>query len=273
MKGAAIRYTADELAWIKERSDLPRAELHALFVQIYGRKDVTADHIKALCTRNGWTAGPNGRRRNAGKSLIFTPDQVAWLHANASLSRDKVEAAFLTAFPGSTIKRAQIVGWRKNHKVSTGRTGRFEKGNAPPNKGRKGFVAPGSEKGWFRKGQIPHTAKPDGYERFDREGYVMIRVSDANPWTGAASRMIHKHRWLWEKVNGPVPAGHALKCLNGEKTNTDPSNWELIPRGMLPRLNGRFGRGYDTAPDELKPTILATTKLEHRLREIKAGNT
>lgn len=270
MKGARISYSVEELAWIKACSDMPRADLHALFVQIYGRRDVTADHIKALCSRNGWTAGPDGRRRNVGKSFIFTADQVAWLHENASLSRTDAEPAFRAAFPGSAITAAQIISWRKNHKVKTGRSGRFEKGQVPPNKGRKGYSPPGSEKGWFRKGNIPHTARGAGHESIDsKDGYVWMIVDETNPHTGAATRRVMKHRWLWEKANGPVPLGHRLKCLDGDKLNTDPSNWEAIPSAMAPRLNGRFGRGYDQAPAELKPTILAITKLEHKAREAR----
>lgn len=58
----------------------------------------------------------------------------------------------------------------------------------------------------------------------------------------------------------------ALKC-KGDPANPDPSNWELVSRGVLPRLNGQKGRRYDTAPAELKPTIMAIAKLEHRLAE------
>lgn len=36
-------------------------------------------------------------------------------------------------------------------------------------------------------------------------------------------------------------------------------------------LNGRFGRDYDTAPSELKPTILAIAKLEHKARELRGA--
>ena len=57
-----------------------------------------------------------------------------------------------------------------------------------------------------------------------------------------------------------------LKC-KGDRLNTDSSNWELVPRALLPRLDGRFGRGYEDAPVDLKPTIMAVAKLEHRLRE------
>lgn len=272
MRRLPIRYSDEELAWIKACSDMPRIELHALFVQIYRRRDVTVDHIKALCSRNGWAAGPEGRRRNAGKSLIFTEDQVAWLNANASLSRAEVEGAFLTAFPGSSITRAQIVAWRKNHHVPTGRTGRFEKGQVPPNKGRvmspelRAKCAPTM----FKKGQRPHTWRGAGHESVDnKDGYVWIIVDETNPHTGAATHRVMKHRWLWEQANGPVPEGHRLKCLDGNKMNTDPSNWEAIPVGLAPRLNGRFGRGYDQAPAELKPTILAIAKLEHKAREAR----
>jgi hypothetical protein len=70
----------------------------------------------------------------------------------------------------------------------------------------------------------------------------------------------------WEEVNGPVPAGYVLKSRDGNRQNTDPSNWELVPRAILPRLNGRFGRDYDSTPSELKPTIMAVAKLEHAAR-------
>lgn len=269
MKGARISYSAEELAWLKACSDMPRTELHALFVQIYGRRDITEDNIKALCSRKGWHAGPAGRRRNAGKSLILSPDHVAWLRENARLSRAVVHIAFQEAFPGSSITASQITSWRKRNRISTGRTGRFEKGQVPPNKGKKGFSPPGSEKGWFAKGNVPHTSKPIGYERIDKDGYVQICVDEPNPWTGHRTRMVHKHRRVWEAANGPVPEGYRLKCLDGDKTNCDPSNWEAIPHGLAPRLNGRFGRGYDTAPAELKPTILAIAKLEHKAREAR----
>lgn len=273
MRGSPIRYSAEELAWIKACSDLPRVELHQLFVQIFDRPEVTFDNIKSLCSRQGWKTGPDRRRRNAGKSRIFTPDQVAWLHANATLTRPGEHAAFLAAFPGSQITHAQIISFRKNHKLKTGRTGQFVKGvKRADNPARKGYAPPGCEKGWFRKGHVPHTARGVGHESIDpKDGYVWMIVDETNPYTGAPTRRVMKHRWLWEKANGPVPEGYALKCLDGDKTNTDPSNWEAVPRGLLPRLNGRSRRGYDTAPAELKPTILAIAKLEHKAREVRRG--
>lgn len=269
MKRRRIHYTPQQLLWVQQHSDMPRREMADVFARLFGRTDVTADHLKSLCTRNGWSAGPAGRSRNRGKSLIFTPEHVRWLTDNADLSRADVHAAFSAAFPAAGITLEQIIGFRKRNGIRTGRTGRFEKGQEPWSKGRKLPFNPNSAKTQFRKGQEPHNTKHLGHERMTKDGYVEISVKEVNPYTGYERRYVHKHRYLWEQANGPVPEGMALKCLDGDKTNTDPENWECIPRAMLPRLNGIYGRGYDEAPQELKPLILATTKLEHRARETK----
>lgn len=204
MKGQAIKYQPDELAWIEARKEWPRDKLHSAFSAQFGRDDVSAQNLNSLCKRKGWT---------------------------------------------------------------TGRTGQFVKGQASHNKGRKGFAPPGSEKGWFRPGERQGVAirlyKPIGTERISKDGYLERKINDDLPlqrrW-----RAVHLIRW--EAANGPVPSGHALKCLDSNKQNTDPGNWIAIPRALLPRLNGRFGRGYDHAPAELKPTIMAIATLEHKAR-------
>jgi hypothetical protein len=211
MKGQAIPYSDEELAWIKACADLPRSEMHALFVQIFDRLDVSLVNMNSLCKRKGWL---------------------------------------------------------------TGRTGCFVKGQTPHNAGQKGCAAPGSEKGWFKPGVRQGVAtalyKPIGTERMSKCGYLERKVNDDLP---LQRRWRAVHLVEWEAVNGPTPKGHALKCLDGNRLNTDPANWVSIPRALLPRLNGRFGRDYDSAPAELKPTLLAIAKLEHKAREAgRAGH-
>lgn len=208
MKGRAVTYSEAELAWIKACSDLPRAELHQLFVQVFNRPEITFNSLKALCQRKGW---------------------------------------------------------------KTGRTGCFAKGQTPANKGKQMPYHPNSAATRFKKGRLPHNTNHIGHERLSKDGYVEISVAEINPHTGADRRYVHKHRMLWEKANGKIPEGHRLKCLDGNKQNTDPSNWEALPMALAPRLNGRFGRGYDHAPPELKPTILAIAKLEHAARIKRKG--
>lgn len=155
-----------------------------------------------------------------------------------------------------------------------GRTGRYEKGATPINKGvpcepGRGGRHPNARATQFTKGERRGVAiklyKPIGTERLSKEGYLEQKVHDGMP---LQSRWRAVHLIRWEAIHGSIPEGMCLKCL-GDKRDTDPSNWEAVPRALLPRLNGRFGRGYDHAPADLKPTIMVVTKLEHRARTLK----
>ncbi|MBK4215802.1 HNH endonuclease [Paracoccus caeni] len=209
-----------------------------------------------------------------GRAITYHDDELSWIEARKEMPRRELHAMFCARFERDDVSLNNFKALCKRQGWMTGRTGCFAKGQVPPNKGKpmppevraKCLVTA------FKPGNLPHNHRGAGHERIDsKDGYVVMIVDETNPWTGAATRPVHKHRYLWEKANGPIPPGHVLKCLDGNKTNCDPSNWELIPQAMLPRLNGRFGRNYDAAPDELKPTIMAVTKLEHRVREARKG--
>jgi hypothetical protein len=204
-----------------------------------------------------------------GRPIVYSAAELAWLQANRTLPAGDYARAFRERF-GRDVSAANLAALRKRKGWRTGRTGQFEKGHLPPNKGRPhaGAQHPNAVRTRFKKGGVPHTFRGAGHERIDAKGgYVVMIVAERNPWTGAETRPVLKHKWLWEQVNGPLPDGFCLKCLDGDRTNVDPSNWEAIPRALLPRLNGRYGRGFDAAPAELKPAILTTAKLENRLRE------
>lgn len=206
-----------------------------------------------------------------GRPIDWHPEEIAWVAARADWPRRELWQAFCGFWQRDGITLQAFKAMCKRERIMTGRDGRLQKGNVPPNKGRKGHAAPGSEKGWFKKGQRPSNKQAPGYEMIDFEGYVQICVAEPNPWTGAPTRMIRKHRWLWEQANGPVPKGHALKCLDGNRQNTDPANWVCVPRGLLPRLNGVHGRDYDAAPAEVKPLILATALLAQAAHDARKG--
>lgn len=209
MKRPALKYSATELDWIEARKQTPRRELHGEFQKTFDRFDVSLPNFKALCKRNGWF---------------------------------------------------------------TGRNGRFVKGQTSITKGMKMPYNPNSAVTRFKKGHQPHNTKYLGHERIGSDGYVWISIEGKNPYTGCDRHYVQKHRRAWEQANGPIPDGHCLKCIDGDKTNCDPANWACIPRALLPRLNGRFGRDFDAAPIELRPMILATAKLEHASRTAKDKN-
>lgn len=216
MKGSAIRYSAEEMAWLEENRLLPIADYHRAFAELFSRTDVSAGNLHSLRKRKGW---------------------------------------------------------------KTGRTGLFIKGQAPINKGvpcepGKGGRHPNARKTQFRKGQLPHNTNYLGHERVSKDGYVEVSIDEVNPHTGFERRYVLKHLHEWEKANGPTPEGMCLKCVDGNRLNTDPTNWICIPRGVLPRLNG--GRAtrvmaYDTAPDELKPVLMTIARVDHKVSELRRG--
>jgi hypothetical protein len=260
-----ILYSQAEMQWLENNRTMVISDYHRAFCAAFGRSDVTAAHLHGLRKRLGWKVGRTAGRF-VGRHLLFSAAEIEWLRDNCTKEIDDYHRTFCAAFSRNDVSAAQIYALRKRQRWGTGRTGRFAKGSAPANKGKPAPYHPNSARTRFKKGQLPHNTKFAGHERVASHGYVEISVKETNPHTGFERRYVLKHRWLWEKLNGPVPAGMVLKC-KGDVLNTDPSNWELVPRGLLPRLNGRSGRGYDDAPDDLKLTIMAVAKLEHRLRE------
>ena len=203
-----------------------------------------------------------------GARISYSAAEIAWIRAHSTWPRRKAHHAFCERFGRSDVSFDNFKALCTRKGWVTGRTGRFEKGITPANKGKRMPFNANSAKTRFRKGQLPHNTKFLGHERVSKNGYVEISIDEVNPHTGFERRYVLKHLHLWQQVNGPVPEGHCLKCMDGNKTNTDPSNWTAVPRALLPRLNGRWtGVGFDAAPPELKPAILATAKLHHAARE------
>lgn len=203
--------------------------------------------------------------------IDWQPEELAWIEAHKEWPRDQLYRAFCTRFNRTDVLLGALTSLCKRNGWKTGRTGYFPPGQAPANKGRKMSYNAQSAATQFRKGGVPRNVKYAGHERVDKHGYVWISVAETNPHTGYERRYVQKHRRLWEEANGPVPEGMRLKCLDGDRTNCDPANWEALPRGMAPRLNGIRGRGYDTAPAELKPVIMAIAKLAHQAKEVAHG--
>ncbi|TGE37084.1 HNH endonuclease [Desulfosporosinus fructosivorans] len=115
-------------------------------------------------------------------------------------------------------------------KLNSGRTGRFRKGNAPVNKGKKGYSYPGMVATQFKKGNIPRNWWPVGTERLRADGYVWKKVAGPNKWR-------EKHVLIWEAANGPRPKKHVVLFGDGNRQNFEPDNLILVSQKQLVRLN------------------------------------
>lgn len=270
-----IPYNSEEMEWLEANYRLVISDYHAAFVTAFGRSDVTAVHLNQLRKRKGWKVGRDGARYR-GRIKAYSPAEMDWLRSNSTLAIAEFHAGFQAVFSRPEVTQQKLHALRKRQRWTTGRTGHFEKGAAPMNKGTKcapgrGGRHPNAQRTQFKKGQLPHNAKYLGHERVSTDGYVEISVDQPNPHTGFERTYVLKHKWLWEQLHGPVPDGHALKCLDSNPLNTDPSNWEPVPRAVLARLNGgRFRKtlAYDDAEPELKPLVMATAKLKHRAHQV-----
>jgi hypothetical protein len=266
MKGRRITYSAEELALVESLSSLPRDVIHAELVATFGRYDVTVDHIKSLCSRKGWAT----RDR-------FTDAEDAYIRAHFPHGATEQVAAAIGRTASSVSQRARRLGVEKDpaYLATAGRIQpgerrgvgtEFRKGAEPFNKGvkrGKGWAPGRMREGQFKPGMQTKNWKPVGTMRIV-SGYWYTKVSDI-------PRVVHTVNWKpthvlnWEAVHGPLPEGHCLKSRDGNSLNADATNWEAVPRAILPRLNGgRASRlSYDQAPDELKPVLMTVAKLQH----------
>jgi len=99
----------------------------------------------------------------------------------------------------------------------------------------------------------------DGSKVCSKDGYILMKIPEVNPHTGAPTRYKHKHIYTWEQAHGRVPDGMIVAFVDGDKTNCDLDNLVLISRHELLNLNQL---GYKDTPDELKPHVLALSKLQ-----------
>lgn len=186
------------------------------------------------------------------------------------MPRRKLHRQFVERFERGDVSLDNLKALCSRNGWQTGRTGCFPKGHVPANKGKKMPYNAGSARTQFKKGHRGGRAaeryQPIGTERISKDGYLERKIHDGMP---LQSRWKEVHRIEWEELHGPVPEGHCLKCRDGDRSNTDPANWMCIPRAMLPRLAGRWSLPYDQAPDELKPAVLTSARLEHAAREAR----
>ena len=202
------------------------------------------------CGRTGFTKGE--------KLHKWKTEQVAWVReAYTRLSLVEMTAEFNRVF-NDDKRVSQMRSLTRNQHIKSGRTGHMNAGNEPWNKGTKGLT--GANSGSFKKGDIPGNQRSLGDERIcTKDGYILIKIDEEKPYTGAPTRFKAKHVWLWEQAHGPVPEKHTVSFIDGDKSNCVLENLELLSRSALLYLNQS---GIKDLPDALKPTMRTVAKLQ-----------
>jgi len=214
-----------------------------------------------------------------GGRLMWTPADDAALRrrypyeSTATLARDlgrTVRAVYARAKAMGLAKTEAYLAspdacrLRRDGDVHPGRATQFKKGQAPANKGlrRPGWAAGRMKETQFRKGERRGVAarvyKPIGTERLSKDGYLERKVHDGLP---LQARWRAVHLVLWEAANGPVPAGHAVSFINGDRRDVRLENLRLIPRTELMRRNT-----VHNYPPEVAQTIQLLGALNRQIR-------
>lgn len=214
-------------------------------------------NMKARGFRNGRTTGEIMK----GVSKLFSSEQIQFMKDNyAKLGRkgltDALNAKFNTEF-----KQSQIVGYVKNNKINSGRTGHYQKGVPSWSKGTKGVIKANS--GSFKKGLVPHNVKPIGSERVSVDGYIEIKVKGSKAWK-------LKHRIVYEQHFGKLKPGDVVRFKDDDQLNLEPGNLIKLSRAEHHFLNKL---GYSKADISLKPTLELIAKLQAKTSEIKHADT
>ena len=199
-------------------------------------------------------------------SRIFSKEEIQFILdnykgiGNKELC-DRLNEKFKTNHSLNRVKR-----FKYNHKLNSGLTGRFKKGHTTFNKGLKqtDFMSDEAiertKKTRFKKGLKSHNKKPLGSERIcTKDGYIIVKVGEPDVWK-------HKHRVVWEKVNGPIPKGHKIVFLDGDKNNISIDNLKIVSSGALAIVNRHIGLSDD---EQLNETIYNTADLQAKLSNVE----
>ncbi|PAY37393.1 HNH endonuclease signature motif containing protein [Ligilactobacillus salivarius] len=195
-------------------------------------------------------------------SRKLSPKIINWLEVNVP-GKPWIESfeLFKQEFPDFpwTLDNMKMACYRRN--IHNGISGKFKKGNKAWNKGMKGLRFPGSEKGWFKKGQKSLNEKPLGSE-YKCDGYTMVKVKE----TGTRyERWRLKHVLIWEEHNGPVPKDSVVTFLDGNRDNFDINNLACVRKGVNSVLNTKKLRSQNK---EIFEARVAQIELDQKIKRI-----
>jgi hypothetical protein len=251
-------YTNKQLKFLRSAyARMPIRDLTPAFNAKFGTKK-TKVQIKSTLQRFKIRCGRKGSERMVPYRSSFSPNQEKFLRDGyTGRSIAELTAIFNDRF-GKNRTKQQMRTAVHNRRLISGRDGRFKKGCRSWNKGVKGYI--GANRTSFKKGHKPASWKPLGAERIDsRDGLILVKVKERDPYTGFPTRYKAKHVHLWEKMHGPVPKGFVVAFKDSNNRNFKPENLILISRAELLTLNRH---GYKEMPADLKPSVLILSKLK-----------
>ena len=157
----------------------------------------------------------------------YSEEQKEFIITNNYGKYSKELAEMFNQYFNTNITAKEIAYFRRNHKLNSGLTGQFKKGNVAHNKGKKQieYMSQKSiertKKTRFKKGNKPKNYRPVGSERITKDGYIEVKVADPNKWET-------KNKIIYKQYFGDIPKGHKVIYADGNKLNNDINNLILV---------------------------------------------
>lgn len=169
---------------------------------------------------------------------------------------------------GLNVNKDNIRSIFRYYHIKSDLDGRFTKGNAPWNKGKE--MRPETKekllKTLFKKGHVPWTHREIGSIRANKEGHVMIKVSETGSKTTDWRPL---KNIVWELRYGKVPAGKIITMLDGNKYNFKLSNLACITCRENAMIN-KLGMRYNNP--ELTRTSINIVKVNLKISDYNKRN-
>ena len=189
----------------------------------------------------------------------------------AQLMGRPVRSVYSKANALGLTKSANYYRTHQAGRVQSGDRGqqtRFNPGQEPWNKGRKGWQAGGrSVETQFKPGRPPHLHRnyvPIGTLRIDKNGRLERKVSDDQS-IYPAKRWVPVARIVWEAAHGPIPPKHVVRFRDGMHTTLEHEitldRLECVSQRENMRRNS-----YHTTHPELRQIVQLRGALTRKIR-------
>ncbi len=252
------RYAPEVHAFIlKHVEECSAEELAEKTNAVFGT-NFTKLSMKSYKNNHNLKSGTKPGIKKGEPSKVFPAHIVSFILEHYKGIGPKQMAQLLNETFGTSYTRSQIKGYYANHNIDSGLTGWFEKGHISHNKGMKGYYAPGSEKGWFKKGGTPWDTMPVGTVVTKSDGYLWKKIDDKpGVWTKNWRQL---HLLLWEQAYGTVPEGHRVIFKDGDRQNCVLENLALVSLAENAVMN-KHGLRFDNAEHTETGILIAKVKM------------
>lgn len=209
------KYTPEMCQWLKDNYNTVRFdELTARFNNTFG-----VEFTKSALWHKVNRIIEGGIVRDEHKMITrtkWTNEMIEWLKIH--YEDDSYNRLAITM---NATFNCKITGSSLEHKIN-------RLGLKKSKESIKRFVLP--NKFSFKKGHIPATKKPIGYERTLPNGYTWVKVAEPDVFR-------QKHRVIYEQHFGSIPQGYNVMFADRNKQNFDITNLVLVSNAELCTMN------------------------------------